>query len=140
MNTRPIVPSEAQLQALIARGPTGPIVMVNLIKYRAKAAYESNRPEAKLNLSGRDAYLRYGMVAQKCVGEAGGSIVWSGSQRLVVIGDDTDDWDQIVNVGYPSRQAFLAMVSRPDYLAALYHRDAGLARTSILCCEAGLVI
>jgi hypothetical protein len=29
------------------------------------------------------------------------------------------------------------MVSDPDYLAATYHRDAGLERTALLCCNAG---
>ena len=33
-------PTLAQLQALIERGPEGPIVMVNLLKYRTKATYE----------------------------------------------------------------------------------------------------
>jgi len=29
---------------MIERGPDGPIVMVNLLKYRSKAAYEPDRP------------------------------------------------------------------------------------------------
>lgn len=132
-----IIPTPEQLQALVATGPEGAIVMVNLLKYRDKAAYAPDRAEAKENLSGRDAYRRYGAVALKCVGEAGGGIVWAGAQSLVFIGGAADAWDEVVCVRYPSRQAFLGMIERPDYLAATYHRDAGLARTSLLCCEAG---
>jgi hypothetical protein len=29
------------------------------------------------------------------------------------------------------------MIDRPDYRAALYHRDAGLERTALLCSSAG---
>src|ERR1700734_2940863 len=44
-----VVPTPPQIQRLIEKGPDGPIVMVNLLKYRKKAAYESGRPEAKEN-------------------------------------------------------------------------------------------
>ena len=134
---RAIVPTTEQLKTLMAKGPKGPLVMVNLLKFRARAAYSEDRREAQENLSGRDAYMRYGAVAQKCVAEAGGGIVWGGNQALVAIGDQGDAWDQVICVRYPSVQAFLAMVSRPDYQAASYHRDAALERTALLCCDAG---
>lgn len=134
---RAIVPEQEQLKALIEKGPKGPLVMVNLLKYRKHAAYGADRAEAKEDVSGRDAYMRYGAVAQKCVAEAGGGIVWGGNQAVVAIGDASDEWDQVICVRYPSVQAFLAMVQRPDYLAATYHRDAALERTALLCCEAG---
>ena len=130
-----VVPNAAQIKAFTERGPEGPIVMVNLLKFRTKAAYGADQAEAKENLSGREAYLRYGMVAQRCVAEAGGAIVWGGNQKLVFIGTASDLWDQVICVRYPSRQAFLAMVSRPDYTAASYHRDAALERTALLCCS-----
>jgi len=134
---RAIVPSTEQLKALVEKGPKGPLVMVNLLKFRARAAYGEDRAEARQALTGRDAYLRYGAVAQKCVAEAGGGIVWGGNQALVAIGDADDHWDQVICVRYPSVQAFLQMVQRPDYQAASYHRDAALERTALLCCEAG---
>jgi len=133
-----IVPTEARIARLAAEGPEGPIIMVNLLKYRKRAAYEPDRPEAKENLSGLEAYRRYGAVALKHVMALGGRIVWAGAQKLVVAGDDaSDDWDEIVCVNYPSRTAFLSMIQDPDYLAAHYHRDAGLERTALLCCSAG---
>jgi uncharacterized protein (DUF1330 family) len=131
-------PTSEQIRALAERGPEGAIVMVNLLKYREKADYGADRAEAKQNLSGLEAYRRYGATALKCVTEAGGGIVWAGAQALVFIGGPEQDWDEVVCVRYPSRKAFLEMVSRPDYLAATYHRDAGLARTALLCCSAGI--
>jgi len=130
-------PTPDQFRAMTENGPEGAIVMVNLLKYRAKAGYSADRPEARENLSGLEAYRRYGATALKCVTETGGGVVWAGSQALVFIGGGEQDWDEVICVRYPSRQAFLQMVSRPDYLAATYHRDAGLERTALLCCKAG---
>jgi len=132
-----VAPTPEQLRTMIDEGPEGPIVMVNLLKYREKADYAADCDEATQNLSGLEAYHRYGAVALKCVGEAGGGIVWAGAQALIFIGGAEQEWDEVVCVRYPSREAFLQMVSRPDYLAATYHRDAGLSRTALLCCKAG---
>lgn len=135
--SRSLIPSPEQLLALAENKHDGAIVMVNLLTYREKAAYEEDRTEAKENLSGRAAYQRYGATALRCVLEAGGSIAWGGQQLMVAVGDKNDEWDEVVCVRYPSRAAFLAMIERPDYRAALYHRDAGLERTALLCCAAG---
>jgi uncharacterized protein (DUF1330 family) len=133
-----IVPQPEQIEALMRRGPEGPLVMVNLLKYRERAQYAADRAEAKENLSGREAYQRYGMAALQHVTALGGRVVWGGQQKLVLIGDtDANDWDEVVCVMYPSREAFLKMTQDPDYLAAHYHREAGLARTALLCCSAG---
>jgi uncharacterized protein (DUF1330 family) len=133
-----IVPAPKQIQTMAEKGPEGPMVMVNLLKYRAKAAYAPDRAEATENLSGRDAYQRYGMVALQQVMKRGGSVVWGGSQKFVMIGDDANAWDEVVCVRYPSRDAFLNMTQDPEYLAAHYHREAGLERTVLLCCGAGM--
>ena len=132
-----VTPTPMQLQAMIETGPGGPIVMVNLLKYRSKAAYAADRPEAKENLSGREAYQRYGAVAMKVLGEIGARIVWMGRQNLVFIGGSEQEWDEVICVRYPSTDAFLEMIARRDYLAATYHREAGLERTALLCCSAG---
>ena len=133
-----IVPRPDQIEALASRGMDEPIVMINLLKYRARAEYDAERPEAQENLSGRDAYQRYGMAALQHVTALGGRVVWGGQQKLVMIGDsETNDWDDIVCVMYPSREAFLKMTHNPEYLAAHYHREAGLERTALLCCSAG---
>jgi hypothetical protein len=131
------MPKADQREFLVERGPDGPIVMVNLLKYRERAAYPDGKPEAKENLSGREAYRRYGAVAIRMLTDAGGSIVWGGAQSLVFIGGREQDWDEVICVRYPSRQAFLGMISREEYLAGTYHRDAGLERTALLCCSAG---
>jgi uncharacterized protein (DUF1330 family) len=136
-----LVPTVDQLKRLMEKGPDGPIVMVNLLKYRDRAEYPHNRPEAKENLGGLEAYRRYGAVALQHVTKRGGTIMWAGPQHFVMVGNDTaNDWDEVVCVRYPSRVAFLDMTEDRDYLAAHYHREAGLERTALLCCGAGMAI
>ena len=137
MSNKSVAPTPAQLEKMASCGLEGPIVMVNLLKYRERADYEPQSPEAKERLTGRDAYRRYGATAMTCVAERGGAIVWMGPQAFVFIGGTEQDWDDVVCVKYPSRQAFLEMISSPDYLAATRHRDAALERTALLCCSAG---
>lgn len=137
MSNAAVMPTRAQMRAMAEKGPDGPIVMVNLLKYRERAAYGSDRAEARENLTGREAYQRYGMNAFKCVAERGGGIAWMGPQALVFIGGPEQEWDDIICVKYPSRHKFLEMIADPAYLAATYHRDAGLERTALLCCKAG---
>jgi uncharacterized protein (DUF1330 family) len=137
MSNQAVLPTSAQMEKMASTGPDGPVVMVNLLKYRDRAAYEPHRAEAKEELSGREAYLRYGATASRCVAERGGAIVWMGSQAFVLIGGPEQDWDDVVCVKYPSRRIFLDMISSPEYLAVAYHRDAALERTALLCCSAG---
>ncbi|MGN6517210.1 MAG: DUF1330 domain-containing protein [Rhizomicrobium sp.] len=135
-----VIPTPKQIRTMADEGPEGPMVMVNLLKYRKRAAYEPGRAEAGENLSGREAYQRYGMVAMQHVMRRGGGVVWGGSQKFVMIGaEEENDWDDVVCVRYPSREAFLNMTQDPEYLAAHYHREAGLERTVLLCCGAGMM-
>ena len=104
-----IAPTAEQIQAMIADGPEGPIVMVNLLKFRAKAEYPAGKPEAAQNLSGRDAYLRYAMNVAPILGRIGAGIIFAGQQKLMMVGDAQDEWDDVALVRYPSRQAFIEM-------------------------------
>ena len=52
---RKIDPTADQVRALRDRGPDGPIVMVNLLKFRRIARYEGDVPPC----SGQEAYARY---------------------------------------------------------------------------------
>jgi len=131
----PTVPNEAQMKAFMERGPTGPFVMVNLLKYRERSQYPEGSGHAPC--PGREAYGRYGAVALEHVGKAGGRIVWGGARRLTIIGGAQDDWDDVVCVFYPGRDAFLNMIANPDYLVATIHRTAALERTALLCCDPG---
>lgn len=124
-------PSEAQLAAVMS-GPDGPVQMINLLRFKDRAEYPADYdgPE-DTDVSGEEAYGRYGANTMPHVAERGGRLVLLSATNEAVIGDP-GEWDQMAIVEYPSRAAFLDMGADPDYLAGTVHRTAGLERTTIL--------
>jgi len=130
----PIEPTPEQLAALAAHRPDGPIVALNLNRYRERAAYPSGTPDA--DVSGREAYLRYGMVALPAILGTGGRILWATDGRHVTIGTRDDHYDEVVAVWYPSRAAFLSLDDHPGYREAFdLHRRAAIERAVLLLCD-----
>src|SRR5581483_12174691 len=113
-----IVPGPEQLQALIGDPDHGPVVMLNLLKFKARAEGEEG--------TGADAYRRYGDEVIKMVEARGGRVLWSGRATHVLIGDEEDQWDAVALVQYPSPQAFLEMGMSAEYQQIHGHREAGL--------------
>ena len=66
--------------------------------------------------------------------ERGGRVIWAGHADQILIGDPAEEWDQVLLVEYPSRAAFLDMVSQPAYQDAHQHRESGLERTIVIAC------
>ena len=119
-----IRPNKDQFVELASSAEEGPVVMLNLLKFKARAEGEAG--------SGADAYRRYGETAVKMVEEQGGRVLWQGRADQILIGDPAQDWDSVVLVEYPSRKAFIDMVSKPKYEEAHEHREAGLERTVLV--------
>jgi uncharacterized protein (DUF1330 family) len=134
----PINPTADQIQAVaaIATGDAdGPIVMLNLNRYRERAAYSATPPGgASPDVSGREAYGRYGIVAFETLTRLGGEILWHAQATLSVVGDGRDEWDEVIAVKYPNTQAFLDLATDATLGVALVHREAGLERASIVRC------
>lgn len=102
----------------------GPFVMLNLLKLKDKAAYDDG---SDTNLSGREAYQKYGMVATECIGKVGGRVLFSGAVTGLLLGEIEENWDMVALVEYPSLEAFRSMTSLPEFVEASKHRSAGLA-------------
>jgi hypothetical protein len=129
-----IEPRPDQLAALAAYRPDGPIVALNLNRYRERAAYPAGTPDG--DVTGREAYLRYGMVALQAIAHVGGRVLWATEGRQVAVGSDDDRYDEVVAVWYPSRAAFLALETFPGYRDAFErHRRAAIARATLLVCD-----
>jgi uncharacterized protein (DUF1330 family) len=119
----PVEPNEQQmgeLAALAAEGGDRPIVMLNLNRYRDRSEYE-----------------RYGEAALPTLARVGGRVLWHTQTKQTVIGEDSDQWDEVIAVWYPSAAAFMAFGTDPEIVAALPHRAAGLERAALICCEPG---
>lgn len=130
-----VVPTGEQLQSLLAMGGDRPIVMVNLLKFRERAEYdEPGEPE----MSGREAYERYGRVMAGIVLSRGGKLRFSSRVDALVIGEVGELWDAVAIMEYPSRAAFVEIVGLPEVQEIGRHRKAGLAgQLLIQCSEAG---
>jgi len=127
----PIEPTPARIQKFLEKiDDETPIVMINLLRYRDQASYPPGSDATPC--SGREAYERYAEVAMKKVEEVGGRLLWAGRVELGVIAPDEEEWDDVAILQYPSRKAFVHMISQPDYLAAAVHRKAGLADTRLI--------
>jgi uncharacterized protein (DUF1330 family) len=137
----PIEPDRQQIAevAELAGGEAdGPVVMLNLNRYRQRAEYEGEVPGGgPRNVSGHEAYLRYGAVALAVLRRLGGRILWQTESKRTVIGDQSDRYDEVIAVWYPSLAAFVALATDADVLAARAHRVAGLERAALIGCESG---
>jgi uncharacterized protein (DUF1330 family) len=119
MSVEPNPEQIAEMQAIAGGPDDGPVVMLNLNRYRDSAAY-----------------ARYGEVAQRVLDRVGGRILWHASVHGTVIGDREERFDDVIAVWYPSVTAFLRLVADPEILEARTHRLQGLERAAILRCEA----
>jgi uncharacterized protein (DUF1330 family) len=104
----------------------GPIVMLNLLKFKAKAQGEEG--------TGAEAYSRYGSRVVKMIEAVGGKVLWSGWPESVLIGESSDEWDAVALVQYPSPKALFDMGLTPEYQQIHKHREAGLERTVLIAC------
>lgn len=130
---RSIDPTADQVRALRDNGRDGPVVMINLLKFRDKADYDDGEV-----ISGAEAYARYQHAFTVSVGAISqAEVLFDGPAEQVFIGiagTPETDWDKVLIVRYPTRGHFLAMMADPGYKTALRHRYAGLARTVLLQC------
>src|SRR6476660_1114124 len=106
----PIDPTREQLEELSALAGTdadGPVVMLNLNRYRPEAAYAGEPPGGgDPGVTGREAYARYLEVAERVLAREGGRVVWHATSPGTVIGDASDRCDEVIAVYYPSLAAF----------------------------------
>lgn len=110
-----ISPTPETIKALAESPDQGPVVMLNLLKFKKDG--------------GAAAYAEYGASVTRMLQAIGGRIVFAGRVDQVVVGEQT--WDVIALVEYPSRRAFLKMVTDPEYLKIHAHRERGLERTEL---------
>ena len=118
-----LYPTADQMIAFFGAPEDGPFVMVNLLKFKAKATYaDGSEPD----LSGREAYERYGQAVALLVEKSGGRVRYSGAVTGLMLGECTPLWDMVALAEYPSLAAFQGMATSAEYRAIEHHRSAGL--------------
>jgi uncharacterized protein (DUF1330 family) len=118
-----VYPTASRVEALMADDSGDPVVMLNLLKFRAMAVYPDGRPT---DLTARQAYGLYATAMQKVIEKNGGRLLFGGDVASLVIGEVGHLWDTCVLVEYPSAAAFAAIVTSPEVTEIGVHRAAGL--------------
>ena len=105
-----------------------PVEMLNLICLNEFAIYADGA-----NCSGGEAYAVYGRESRPVFDKVGGTIIWSGEPRFMLIGPHDEHWDIAFIARYPSAQSFLDMVYDPEYQAVVHHRQAAVKTSRLVC-------
>lgn len=121
-----IDPDENQVGKLISSTDEGPVVMVNLLRFKVDADGSDS------GVSGREAYERYGAGVAPFLEKIGAKILTAVDSVDSIIGPEAAEWDTTVLVQYPSRKAFVAMVTDPGYLKIAAHRKNALADSRLI--------
>jgi len=115
-----IYPTSEQFKTLLEGPPDQPVVMLNLLRFKPRA----DAPDA--DVSGAEAYQRYGSAMRKIVESHGGRILWSGRVDSMVIADVDPGYHAVALVEYPSRKKFVEIARSAEVAAIGVHRAAGL--------------
>lgn len=105
----------------------GPVHMLNLVKFRKRAAYEDGR-----EATGAEAYRAYARESGPVFARLGGRQVWVGKPELMLIGPSDESWDIAFIAEYPSVAAFVEMVRDPVYREAVKHRQAAVETSRLI--------
>lgn len=126
-------PSQEAGRAFVMRQMKGPIVMLNLLRFREIADYSATPDLApKTAISGAAAFQKYVEHTLPFLRQSGGDLLFLGSGGQVLIGPESERWDMVMLVRQQSVDSFLAFASHEAYLAGMGHRTAALEDSRLL--------
>ncbi|QUJ75453.1 DUF1330 domain-containing protein [Sulfitobacter albidus] len=125
-------PTREQFEAFKALPRDTPINMVNLVQFRDLANYPGDHVLARDGLTGAQAYAQYGNHTAPILKKVGGAVIWRGSFDATLIGAQDEAWDAMFIVRYPGANAFLAMVTDPEYQKHVVHRQAAVLTSRLI--------
>jgi len=105
-------PRGADLKRYLAEDPGGPVVMLNLLRFKADG--------------GRGRYLEYVEHFRKTAAPFNAEVLYVGEGSTALVAEAGQSWDAVLLVRYPSRQAFSDMVRDPDYGTGTHLRTEAL--------------
>ena len=121
-----IDPTPEQFKALVESDDDSPIVMVNLIRFKDQA---TGIDEGR---TGAEAYATYGQNIAPYLAEVGGEVLIATASVESIIGPEQAEWDAVLLVRYPSRKAFIQMITNPGYQKEHEHRAAGVEEARLI--------
>ena len=130
--TGSIDPTKEQFATFRNLPRKGPIHMLNLVRFRAHAAYPDGR-----EATGAEAYRAYARESEPIFTRVGGRQFWLGHFEQTLIGPETERWDAVFVAEYPSPEAFVEMIRDPLYREAVKHRQAAVEDSRLIRLEPG---
>ena len=130
-----LIPTQEQIAKLQSLPPEVPVAALNLFHFNNMAQYQPEDREygaVEAAITGREAYVRYGEIAGKFIRDLGGRVVFSAPIDQVMIGPSSPPWDLAAVMYFPTRRAFMQMLSDPEFQSASRHRKAALANHLML--------
>jgi uncharacterized protein (DUF1330 family) len=121
-----VEPGAGQLARLSEPQDDAEVVMVNLLRFKDEA------DGIDQGLSGAEAFGRYSRAVAPMLERIGGEVISAVSCRQGVIGPEEAEWHMVIQVRYPSKRAFLEMVTDPAYREIHDHRLAALADSRLI--------
>lgn len=112
-----------EMQKFMQHPDEQPVVMINLLKFKNKT---------EDGVEGAELYKCYKQKAAELLKQVGGKLLWLGKADQYIIGGDNDKWDEVLLVQYPSRAAFLKMISLPEFEEVQKDRKASLKSTVLI--------
>ena len=126
-------PTQESGRALFVRGITGPVVMLNLLRFRPIADYSASPELAPAGpISGEAAYRLYIAHTLPYLHASGGEILFYGKGGGFFIGPIDERWDAAMLIRQSSVASFLAFASNEGYLSGMGHRVAALEDSRLL--------
>jgi len=122
-------------QEFFMRQIKGPVVMLNLLKYRQTAEYPADHPLAPgASISGEEAYQLYIRHTLPFLQKAGSEIIFYGKGGAFLIGPEAEEeeWDMALLVKHASVQKFMEFAVTKEYLLGVVHRTAALEDSRLL--------
>ncbi len=94
-------PRGADLKRYLQEDPGGPVVMLNLLRFAD---------------GGGELYAQYAeALSSTFLPRYGGEVLYAGDGSTSLVAETGQDWDAVLLVRYPSRDAFSRMVADPEY-------------------------
>ena len=115
--------NQEEIQKFMQHPDEKPVVMINLLKFKN---------ETEDGVEGAELYKCYKQKAAELLKQVGGKLLWLGKADQYLIGDKNDKWDEVLLVEYPSRAAFLKMISLPEFEEVKKDRKASLKSTVLI--------
>lgn len=122
-----IDPERDQFAAFRPLDRDGAVQMLNLVRFRERAAYPDGRVA-----TGREAYAAYSRASQPIFQRVGGRQTWIAFPESLLIAPADGRWDIAFVAEYPSGAAFVEMLQNPEYCAAVWHRTAAVEDSRLL--------